>query len=424
MLLVSRARTHAERGAFLEIVSHDHGLALAHYTQAAVHLENALEVILRRIRCYAAKLRKLRPQVDSPEGWENISLPSGHSRTANKRYVCEIEGVVVMGRHCGRCVDVGFPDVLRQLFQLMQIPNLGGDAGAPSLRAKPDSWKTVLLSGPAATGRHSLARALSTGIRVCSVSYVYVPEFLRKPKQHLEATTRAAFDSSRAVVPTVVILDRVDELCNSTTEKGVLDIFAECIREVLDWDGVPCRYVIGVTNSPWLLSSSLQTLFQRRVYVPLPDHACRSHITQHLLSGSDGYSSTLSLADIADATEGFTSTELTMCLRRPFWRKDRREMLNDRFVELNGLSGLIQANCCYSPEDVDEELTTLPDMEDESEGPRSPNPSPRLLIDTELQKAIGAMCKVLAKNARLRPPPGPAGMRTISRSALRNCNIS
>lgn len=424
MLLVSHARWHAERAAFLEIVSQDHGRALAHYTQAAVHLENALEVILRRIRSYAAKLRRLRPQVDAPEAWENISLPSGNLRTANKRYLCEIEGVVVMGRRCGRCVDVGFPDVLRQLFQIMQIPSLGGDAGLPSLRAKPHSWKTVLLSGPAATGRHSLAAALSAGIRVCSVSYVYVPEFLRKPKQQLAAATREAFDASRAVLPTVVILDRVDELCSSPQDKDALDIFSECIREVLDWDGVPCRYVIGVTNSPWLLSSSLQTLFQRRVYVPLPDHACREHITQHLLSGSDGYSASLSLADIADATEGFTSTELAMCLRSPFWRTDKRKKLDERFVELNGLSGLVQANCCYSPEDVDEELTPLPEVDDEQEDPRAPRSSPKLPVDAELQEAIRAMCKVLAKNARLRSPPQPAGMRAMSRSSMRNCNIS
>ncbi|XP_077529562.1 vacuolar protein sorting-associated protein 4B-like [Haemaphysalis longicornis] len=422
MLLVHQARRHAERGAFLEIASQDHVTALAHYTQAAVHLENALEVILRRIRNYAAKLRTLRPQVDSPEAWENISLPSGNLRTVDKRYVCEIEGVVVTGRHCGRCVDVGFPGVLRQLFQLMQIPSLGGDAGLPSLRAKPDSWKTVLLSGPAATGRHSLARALSAGIRVCSVSYVCVPEFLRRPKQQLAAATRAVFDASRAVVPTVVILDRVDELCNSTGD--ALDVFCECIREVLDWDGVPCRYVIGVTNSPWLLSSSLQTLFQRRVYVPLPDRTCRAHITQHLLSGSDGYAASLSLADIADATEGFTSTELTMCLRSPFWQADKRKRLDERFVELNGLSGLMQASCCYSTEDVDEELTPLSQIDDEVEDPRAPRSSPKLPVDAELKKAIGDMCKVLAKNARLRSPPQPAGMRAISRSSLRNCNIS
>ncbi|KAL1429846.1 hypothetical protein MTO96_015626 [Rhipicephalus appendiculatus] len=237
---LSRARKYAERAVYLEIVSHDHMAAMANYTQAAVHLESALEIILCRIRTYAAKLETLRHYVAAPERWERISLPPSHARTADKRYVCEMEGLVVLGRHCGRYVDVGFPDVLRQLYQFIQIPSFGGSR-TPS-RGRHKSWKTVLLSGPAATGKHSLARALSSGIRVCSVSYVYVPELLCKPKHMLELAVRNIFDASAAVVPVVVILDRVDEICKP--EAGhASKVISECIQEVLDdSDGnVPVR---------------------------------------------------------------------------------------------------------------------------------------------------------------------------------------
>ncbi|KAK8772530.1 vacuolar protein sorting-associated protein 4B-like [Amblyomma americanum] len=419
-----RARRHAERAAFLEIVSEDHAGALAHYTQAALHLESALELILCRIRTHAAKLRTLRPHVASPERWEHISLPPSRTRTSDKRYVCEVEGLVVLGRHCGRCVDVGFPDVLRQLFQLMQIPSFCGGSRRALAHHRPDSCRTVLLSGPAATGRHSLARALSSGIRVCSVTYVYMPQLLRDSKEQLEIAIRSVFDASGAVVPTVIILDRLDEICTgaATADAELRQVFCECIRDVLDSHDMPSRYVIGVTNSPWLLSAELQTLFQRRVYVPLPDHTCRATITQHLLSGSDGYASALSLADIADATEGFTSTELAMCLRSPFWHTDSREKLEQRFVELVGVSGLGSVRCCFCLGEEQEELTQ-PEFTGGSEGPEGPRSSPLFPIDADLQKAIREMSAVLARNTRPRNPIGAAGMKASTKSSERNCRI-
>ncbi|XP_065308202.1 vacuolar protein sorting-associated protein 4A-like [Dermacentor albipictus] len=423
---LSRARKHAERAAYLEIVSNDHAASLAHYTHAVMHLESALEIILCRMRVCAAKLGTLSDYVASPERWERISLPPCRTRTADKRYVCEMDGLVVLGRHCGRCVDVGFPDVLRQLLQFMQIPSFGGSRTPPSDRHKP--WRTVLLSGPAATGKHSLARALSSGIRVCSVSYVYVPELLRKPQLKLELTVRSIFDAAGAVVPTVVILDRVDEICMAGAEHAS-KVFSECIQDVLDDpDGHSAsrRYVIGVTNSPWLLTAGVQALFQRRIYVPLPDHTCRATIAQHLLSGSDGYAASLSLGDIADATQGFTSTELAMCLRSPFWQIESREKLDERFVDLVSVSGLGPARCCclcVGEVEPDEELTP-PQLSSVSEtGPECPSATPLIAVDAELQKVIGAMTRVLAQNARPRPPLRGVAVRTSSKSSVRNCII-
>ncbi|XP_037526452.1 vacuolar protein sorting-associated protein 4B-like [Rhipicephalus sanguineus] len=364
----------------------------------------------------------IRHYVASPERWERISLPPSRARTADKRYVCEMEGLVVLGRHCGRCVDVGFPDVLRQLYQFFQIPSFGGSRTPPRGRQK--SWRTVLLSGPAATGKHSLARALSSGIRVCSVSYVYVPELLRKPKHNLEVAVRSIFDASAAVVPVVVILDRVDEICNAAAVDAS-KVVSDCIQEVLDdSDVVARRYVVGVTNAPWLLTSDVQVLFQRRVYVPLPDHTCSATITEHLLSGSDGYASSLSLGDIADATEGFTSTELAMCLRSPFYHIDSREKLNQRFVDLVKVSGIEPARCCSCVGEVQPDEETTPPLSSVSEvGPASPSTTPLFPVDVELQKAIAAMTKVLAQNPRPRPPRCGAAVRTYSRSSVRNCTI-
>ncbi|KAH6924272.1 hypothetical protein HPB50_014622 [Hyalomma asiaticum] len=419
-----RARKHAELAAYLEIVSRDHMSALTHYTRAAMHLEGALEIILCRIRSYAGKLETLRCHVASPERWESISLPPNRARTADKRYICEMEGLVVLGRHCGRCVDVGFPDVLRQLFQLMQIPSFGGSRRPPPPGRK--SWRTVLLSGPSATGKHSLARALSSGIRVCSVYYVYVPELLAKPRHKLQLVVGSIFDASTAAVPVVVILDRVDEICK-TGAGHASKVITDYIREVLDdRDGSPVayRYVIGVTNSPWLLTSSVQALFQRRVYVPLPDHACRATITQHLLSGSEGYASSLSLGDVADATQGFSSTELAMCLRSPFHGMDLRQRLDQRFVDLVKVSGLETARCCLCLEEVEEEEERTPSLSSVSEaGPAGPSPTPLVPVDAELQQAIAAMTKVLAQNPRPKPPRRGNVTRTSSKSSARNCIV-
>ncbi|KAL3174039.1 hypothetical protein MRX96_011781 [Rhipicephalus microplus] len=64
---LSRARKYAEQAVYLELVSRDHMAAVAHYTQAAVHLESALEIILCRIRTYAAKLETLSSKLTCSE---------------------------------------------------------------------------------------------------------------------------------------------------------------------------------------------------------------------------------------------------------------------------------------------------------------------------------------------------------------------
>ncbi|XP_042146821.1 vacuolar protein sorting-associated protein 4B-like [Ixodes scapularis] len=404
------ARKHAQRAALFELLSNKHSKTISHYTQATFYLEEALETILHRIRRYSLRLEKLRPHVTQPELWLDI-VPHSNTVVANKRYLCEFEGLVVFGQHCGRCVDMEFIDVLRQAFHLLQIPSLE----VPLSGVQEKSCKTLLVSGPDAVGKCSFARAFCTRTWLSTACYIYVPEFLQKPQDRLLLAMATLFSAVDTRCPTAIILDRLEALCQPSYESA-FRVFQNCIKKIIE-SKCCCQQVIGITNTPWLLSPQMQSLFQRRVYVPLPDEEIRALITRHLLSGNDGYVSDLSLQEVADATVGFTSSQLAMCLRSPFWHINCRQKLNERFVELLSTSGVGSTKCLCLGNQSEEEYSLG------SEAPFAPHSSPLLPIDDDLMAAIEAMTRVRAKNPRERPPESKK-WKSPSRCSLPLCAMS
>ncbi|KAG0445148.1 hypothetical protein HPB47_019157, partial [Ixodes persulcatus] len=308
---------------------------------ATFYLEETLETILHRILQYSLRLEKLRLHVTQPELWLE-TVPHSNTVVANKKYLCEFDGLVVFGQHCGRCVNIEFIGVLRQTFHLLQIPS----PEEPQCGVQETSCKTGLVFGPDAVGKCSFARAFCTRTWLLTACYIYVPEFLQKPPDRLlfaMATVFSAVDTRR---PTVIIRDRLEDLCQSSY-KLVFRVFYKCIKQIIE-SKCRCQQVIGITNTPWLLTPQMQSLFQRQVYVPLPDEEIRTLKTRQLLSGNDGYLSDLFLEEVSNATVGFTSSQLVMCLRSPFWHINCRQKLNERFLELLIASGAGSTKCLCS----------------------------------------------------------------------------
>lgn len=407
MQRLCHARRHAQKGALLEILSGDHGAALTHYSRAILLLEEVLEQILKRIRYCAFRLERIRAYVDRPCLWEDVTIPATNTSVVDKRYLCEIEGLVVLGQQCGRCVDIGFTDVLRDVFHLLKIRSLGEQECTGSA-----SCRTVLLSGPAATGKCSLALSFHKGVRMSTVCYIYIPALLDKPPDHVAVAVKAVFASAIMRPPTVLILDRLEDVCRPAHDV-VMNALYQCLESAKS--GNECVYVVGVTNTPWLLTPRMQSLFQRRVYVPLPDAFVRRDITERLLSGTDGYMTDMSLDEIAAVTEGFTSSQLAMCLRSPFWHDACKRNLNSRFVELVGTSGIRETRCCFCLGEPDDELPLAPGV------PTTPHASPLFPIDDKLRSAFVAMSAVLAANPRMRPP---GAAKAVSRCSFSGCIIS
>ncbi|XP_064487941.1 vacuolar protein sorting-associated protein 4A-like [Ornithodoros turicata] len=375
-----RGRRHAQRAAWLEILSKDYAAAMVEYNSAILHLEESLESILRRIRRYGERLSALRQIIPSPNQWGDVHVPVVMSTTTEKRYICEMEGLFVLGSPTGRCVDVDAPDVVQLVAQLLR---------RKKEPASSEPSRSVLLSGPAATGKCCLVRALSLGIRSSTVYYVYLPQFLpRRSAYEVGVIIRSLFVGNDERRPVILVVDHVDQLCKPPVT-GAAKAFTRLLERLMNHKPLGVR-LVALTDIPWDLSPRLQAVFERRVYVPLPNYMSRIQIANHLLSGTDGYISDISLEELAASTKGFTSSEVAMCLRSTFWSAALRET---------------ELSCCV-------------EVDDSPQARKSPTPT-----DKGIREAIAIMSASLKKNPRARNPLIPIS-RLKSLSNLVQCNIS
>lgn len=62
--------------------------------------------------------------------------------------------------------------------------------------------------------------------------------------------------------------------------------------------------VLGATNIPWALDSAVRRRFEKRIYIPLPDHAARVALMRKQLSKTPNNLKDDDIIYIAERTEG------------------------------------------------------------------------------------------------------------------------
>jgi SpoVK/Ycf46/Vps4 family AAA+-type ATPase len=182
----------------------------------------------------------------------------------------------------------------------------------------PLGWpRGILLFGPPGCGKTLLAAAVATEIDANFYSIdaaSIMSKWLGEAEQNVAKLFGSARKSAVDGKPAIVFVDELDSLMGQHSNEvgGEIRVKNQFLKEM---DGIVDKgkalhvYVIGATNKPWDLDWAFIRRFQKRILVPLADHATR-------LSMLKLYSSTLQIADdvdlmeLARLAEGFSGSDI------------------------------------------------------------------------------------------------------------------
>jgi transitional endoplasmic reticulum ATPase len=183
--------------------------------------------------------------------------------------------------------------------------------------ANTDPPTGVLLHGPPGTGKTLLARAVAGE---SGVNFIHVagPEIMDRYVGESEEAVREVFDRARQTAPSIIFLDEIDAIAghrgggNEVTERVVSQLLAEL-------DGItenPNVVVLAATNRRDMIDDALLRpgRLEQHVEVPNPDAAAREEILAVHTRGKP-LAEDVSLAELAEGTEGFSGAELEAVVR-------------------------------------------------------------------------------------------------------------
>ena len=118
---------------------------------------------------------------------------------------------------------------------------------------------------------------------------------------------------------TVIFIDEVDSLFG-TRREGECDMVRRVKTEFLNqMEGVGKEagriLVLGATNVPWELDPGFRRRFEKRIYIPLPDHEARSAMVKIHLGDTPNNLSKRDLDRIGQKTGGASGADIKVLVR-------------------------------------------------------------------------------------------------------------
>jgi SpoVK/Ycf46/Vps4 family AAA+-type ATPase len=182
----------------------------------------------------------------------------------------------------------------------------------------PLGWpRGILLFGPPGCGKTLLAAAVATEIDANFYSIdaaSIMSKWLGEAEQNVAKLFGSARKSAIEGKPAIVFVDELDSLMGAHTNEvgGEIRVRNQFLKEM---DGIVDKgknlhvYVIGATNKPWDLDWAFIRRFQKRILVPLADHATRLNMFK-VYSSTLVIASDVDLDELARLSEGFSGSDI------------------------------------------------------------------------------------------------------------------
>ncbi len=205
----------------------------------------------------------------------------------------------------------GLESIKREIKEVVELP-LKEPEVFEKMGIRP--IKGILLVGAPGTGKTLLAKAVATE-RESNFISIKGPELINKYVGESERAVREVFRKARMAAPCIIFLDEIDSIAATRSEESdsvtisrVVDTLLTEIDGLQDLKNV---VVIGATNRPDAIDPALLRpgRFDKIIEIPMPDAETRLKVlevhTKRMPLGKN-----VNLADIANATEGYTGAEL------------------------------------------------------------------------------------------------------------------
>ncbi len=139
-------------------------------------------------------------------------------------------------------------------------------------------------------------------------------KWLGEAEQNVAKLFGSARKSATDGKPAIVFVDELDSLMgNHSNEVGgeirVKNQFLKEMDGIVDKGKALHVYVIGATNKPWDLDWAFIRRFQKRILVPLADHATRLNMLKHY-TGTLTVGEDVDLHELARLSEGFSGSDI------------------------------------------------------------------------------------------------------------------
>lgn len=168
----------------------------------------------------------------------------------------------------------------------------------------------VLLFGAPGTGKTFLSSAIAGELKsaTCfSLSYYEIKN---------ESIVRELFSQAEQRKPALVFLDDIEVFSNSKddVENKITSEFLRQLERLKVTNGSDVL-VVGMTNKPWKLDSSILQWFQHRIEIPLPDEDNRCKIFKTELNHAKVSLSEEQILELGRKTSGFTGSDIVIVVR-------------------------------------------------------------------------------------------------------------
>nr|BBH95043.1 hypothetical protein KTA_32420 [Thermogemmatispora argillosa] len=177
----------------------------------------------------------------------------------------------------------------------------------------------ILLYGPPGCGKTFLVRA-AAGESHCHFINITIHDILDMYIGNSEKNLHRIFELARRNRPALVFIDELDALGRSRQQWRSYDLRTLTNQLLLELDSMAADnseiFVVGATNSPWFVDSSLRRpgRFDRVLFVPPPDLEARCEILRiHLL---DKPSENIDYQQIARRMEKFSGADIRAVCER------------------------------------------------------------------------------------------------------------
>ena len=105
--------------------------------------------------------------------------------------------------------------------------------------------------------------------------------------------------------------------------------------------------VLATTNVPWTLHTTILPIFEKRIYIPLPDEAARKRMFELHIGDTPNQLTPKDLQELGKRTDGYSGADIEIVVREALMMPIRKVQNATHFKKVQGPSPTDSDMICY-----------------------------------------------------------------------------